>query len=93
MYHQNQSNVGKHTSPMDGMGLEISSKDVGTSFPRSQHCEVATPKQSFQWSYYSFSVLHWLNFQVIYTYTLEINMEPKVMEVWKMTFPLQLGDF
>ena len=25
-------NVGKHTSPMDGMGLEISSKDVGTSF-------------------------------------------------------------
>ena len=24
--------MGKHTSPMDGMGLEISSKDVGTSF-------------------------------------------------------------
>ena len=55
--------------------------------PRSQHCEVATPKQSFQWCYYSFPVLQWLNFQVIYTYTLEINMEPKVMEVWKMIFP------
>ena len=38
------------------------------------------PHQNKGFNSLTIPILHWLNFQVIYT--LEMNIEPKVMEVW-----------